>query len=225
MKKYSILATLVLIIFSLSTIDLFGQGKRRAGEEPFPAPASYANVTANESAFIALFEDKNIGTTHIYAPRSGSVSKDYPHQGTVISTAFQRFFPGDIARTMNIKGGEPVALYSIRGGNGELYVIRTTDFNGNHSIGLYALNNESVRKVKDLAHLKCVESGCRQMDSWLQDVDGDTRLDIIQKTTYIKTGKKNNKERTRIYSIQRNGTVKPAKKLNVEAGDYQMEKM
>lgn len=225
MKKIKFLKYIILCLWLANLNQLSAQNDaKQAGEEPYPAPAMYDNVTADEAAFIALFDDKNVGNTHVYVPKKGKKLGDHEPYGSKITNGFKNFLPDDMGRMVHVKGGEPRALYSIRGGNGELYVIQSTDFSGNTTIGLYSLNNESVRKIKDLAYLKCKESGCLQMDSWLQDIDGDTRIDIIQKRAKTKTSNGKVKMKTKTYRIQRDGSLKRDKKLKIEENDYMMEK-
>lgn len=221
MKNLIKYTAFVMALLSVQTA--FSQDKS-TGEEPYPAPAMYDNVTASEANFIALFEDKNVGNTHVYIPKRGKMVGDNEPYGSIISKEFKDFLPTDVQMMVHVEGSEPRALYSIRGGNGELYVIQTTDRMGNQTIGLYALNNESVTKLKDLAYLRCKESGCRQMDSWLQDIDGDTRIDIIQKRAKTKTANGRTKVKTTTYRIQRDGSLKKDKKLAIDEADYIMEK-
>jgi len=214
MKKHKNLKYILSICMILIVGQIFAQNKK-AGEEPYPAPAMYDNLTTEEAAFIALFDDKNIGNTHVYVPRKGEKLGDHEPYGSVISNTYGSFLPSDMQRMVNVKGSEPRALYSIRGGNGELYVIQAQDFSGKQHIGLYALSNEKLTKIQDLASLTCDKSGCKQMDSWLQDIDGDTRIDIIQKVMNQK-GEMN----TKTYRIQRDGSLKMDEKLTIDETDY-----
>ena len=209
----------ILVFLLICTSSVFAQ-KAEYGEEPYPAPAMYNNVSELESAFIALFDDRNVGNLHLYVPNKRTPSEDYPYKGTIITRDYKSLLPSALQIFTEVKGGEPQALGSIRGAQGELYLMRTMDYKGNHTIALYKLQNNGLEKLMELASHQCINDKCTQTDTWIQDIDGDTRFDFIQKT---RKSNRPNKVKTKIYSMQIDGTIKKNKDAEIDVIDYKME--
>ena len=75
-----------------------------------------------------------------------------------------------------------------------------------------------------LAYQDCNNNRCVQLDSWLQDVNGDTRLDIIQKRKVTKKRSGKTVVKPTIYLMGQEGKFHKTKNLGmVNLNDYIME--
>jgi hypothetical protein len=76
-----------------------------------------------------------------------------------------------------------------------------------------------------VSYYDCNPRRCVQQDSWLQDVNGDTRLDIITKKRTIRSNSGRLKIKTYVRLMQEDGTFKKSRKTLVDEKDYQMQKL
>ena len=184
-------------------------------DQPYPAGNQPTNGTM--AAFISIFDDTNVGNLHVYAPTQSEPSMDYFYHGTDITGSFDEMLPRKLKRTLRRKGSKLYATRNIRGVNGEYYILRTTDRRGHPTLDLYELQGTKLVKVMTLANAKCKKSGgCRQLNSWIQDVNGDTRLDIIQKES-------KNPRKVMVYTQNRAGKFVRNNSVDVDGVDYQLE--
>ncbi|MEZ4953050.1 MAG: hypothetical protein R2825_05695 [Saprospiraceae bacterium] len=216
----------LLFILSLliSTIPLFSQDqdKEVVGDEPYPAPVMYHNLSLQEAKLIKQFESKDVSNLHIYA--DVKQDGDYFFKGKPLDADFSEFFSGDLEEQTKIKGQEPQAVFSIRGEAKELYIIRTLGNGSGHEIALYELDNGKLQKYLPLASYQCQDGKCTQLDSWIQDINGDTRLDIIQ---VAKLTGKNGKEKisSKVYLMDQEGHLIKSKNTKIDLDDYPMQSL
>ena len=81
----------------------------------------------------------------------------------------------------------------------------------------------NFRSRKKLAYLKKKGNKIHQLDSWMQDVNGDTRLDLIQKQRVIKPDGSIQKESTKVFLRTSKGKFKRDRKVKLNSKDYIME--
>ncbi|MFK7936694.1 MAG: hypothetical protein AB8G22_24485 [Saprospiraceae bacterium] len=182
-----------------------------------PYPARNQATSEKATAFISVFDDTNVGNLHVYAPAIGEENEEYFYYGTDITGSFTDMLPRKLRRTLLRTDGKLFATKNIRGVGGEYYIIRTSDKQGNPVLDIYELAGTKLAKVMMLANRKCKEAGCRQMDSWIQDVNGDTRLDIIQKR------KKGKSEKLKVFTQNVQGKFMLDNDVQLNPTDYQLE--
>lgn len=147
--------------------------------------AQYATEDQGAIAtFVDLFEISNVGNLHVYAPLDKPAEEDYYFKGERIPRGLYGTFAQNWRNDLPADF-EAFALYAIRNGTEDAYLIRFAGRGTNNMIGLFRIEGEKVVFVKTLANHFCNEQNCWQMDSWIQDVDGDTRLDILQKARML----------------------------------------
>lgn len=196
--------------------------KKNIGDEPYPAPVMYDNVTLDEAKLIGLFENQEVGNMHVY---SHLKQEDrYFYNGTPITPTFSKFFNDEIAYQTNVSGKEPRAVFSIRGEAEELYLIRFVGNDWDNELALFGWNNGKLEKRITIAKYSCENDSCLQIDSWLQDINGDTRLDIVQKAKKA-TKKGKGKSNTTVYLMDQNGVFRKTKYDHIELNDYRMENL
>ncbi len=104
-------------------------------------------------------------------------------------------------------------------------MLRIPDKEMPNQLVLYEMQNDKLAMKQTLAFISCDKKGCEQMDSWLQDIDGDTKLDIIQKTQTTTKGGKVKKAKTHVLSLDKNGLFRKNKKLDIDVYNYRIEKL
>lgn len=185
-------------------------------DQPYPAGNQPLNETT--AAFISVFDDTNVGNLHVFAPMKAQPATDYFFYGTDITGSFDKMLPRRTKRILRRKNAKLYATRNIRGVNGEYYILRTVDKKGNPTLDLYELAGKKLSKIKTLAQTNCKNTAsCNSLDSWIQDVNGDTRLDIIQKE---KVGMKTN---VVVYTQNARGKFVQNDDVEVDSGKYIME--
>ncbi|MBI1228294.1 MAG: hypothetical protein GC192_23875 [Bacteroidetes bacterium] len=196
--------------------------KKQVGAEPYPAPVSYKNISMDQAEFIKLFESKNVGNLHVYPLAKQDKPSEF-FEGKPIDSGFSNLLTGDLAKQSFIRNEEPRALFSIRGNGEELYIIRLPSDVSGGEIALYGWNNGKMDKRQTLATYDCTRNHCVQVDSWIQDVNGDTRLDVVQvKRTTRDNGKKVKIDKT-VYLMDDNGLFKKSKYNELDFANYQVQ--
>jgi hypothetical protein len=183
MTKYTLLLlTLLLLSFAASTQTV----------EPAPSKApdkgdiqvqEYPITNQVRSSALATFtndfELTNVGFMHVYAMANTDPKGTYLMTGEEISSTTRALLPAKyqrMAKTMNAK------LYGaaeIRGVGESLYIVRM-DGDRSDRLEMFAMRDGKIKHLKTIAYRSCEEGACRQLDSFITDVDGDTDLDLIQ---------------------------------------------
>ena len=212
MLRYTWLCCLLLTT-TLLTAQTAPQ--ERDASMPYPAANYYDSEDARD--FSANFNVTDVGNLHVYdAELAEGTSEDYM-QGVAVSPTHYRFLPKKIRRQMS-KGHKVYAVHSIRGEAQEYLLIKHPPVKGSVEYGLYAFDGESLSHLVDLAGHVCKGSNCTQMDSWIRDIDGDTRLDVIQK---VKKGDRPAK--MKVYMQTDRGTFKRDRSRALDPVKYPMQ--
>lgn len=204
------------------TAPLFSQDKEEVGDEPYPAPVMYNNLSLQEAKLIKQFEDKDVSNLHIYA--DVKQDDDYFFKGKPLDANFSEFFNDDLEAQTKIKGQEPQAVFSIRGEARELYLIRSLGNGAGHEVALYELDNGKLQKYLPLASYQCHDGKCTQLDSWIQDINGDTRLDIIQVSKKTDENGKM-KVTSKVFLMDQEGHLIKSKNIKIDLNDYPMQSL
>ncbi|MEL6923169.1 MAG: hypothetical protein AAFO94_03905 [Bacteroidota bacterium] len=142
--------------------------------------------TEKIAAFRAFFNNPNVGNLHVYAPKTETVSTDYYFSGTAIPRGyfdlidpFWRMFYSDDMKAF--------AVYTLKGtvDNNPYYLIRFESPGVRNTLDLFELSEGKLHHKKQLAAYWCMDQGCVQKDSWIQDMDGDTQFDILKKVRMV----------------------------------------
>ncbi len=176
----------------------------------------------SKEMFAGLFEDKNVGSLHLYiqAPPMNSGSEAPYLKGKAIKPAYNSYLPQRVRPWTATKECYPKAIFAIRAnGLRNFYLIEVPQKKANKQLILYKLQKRKLKKVKVLASYDCKDQSCSQLDSWVSDLNGDGRLDLIQKQ-YRKS--KNGKESTQttVYLLNRQGKYKRTQKIKLKKEDY-----
>lgn len=173
------------------------------------------------AAFEANFEVTNVGNLHLFAPTTNQNNSDFTFYGTPIERGLYRLFSANWRDELP-KDFNTYALYKIRYGASDAYLLRFQGAGTQNMIGLFTRKNDQLVFVRTLASYHCSESMCWQMDSWLQDFDGDTRLDILQKARIVQFTLMGAPidEYTQILRQNSDGSFSPTEKFSITLDDY-----
>ena len=175
----------------------------------------------DQAAFIELFDEQEIGNLHVYTlPQPGN---DYFFKGQPIDLAFNPLLNRELSVLTLIKGRKPEAVYRVRGKEEELYIIRMPGEEENYEIALYGWKGDKLEKMKVLSYFECKGNRCVQLESWIQDVDGDTWLDVIQKKKIIKNRGEKVKIKSTVYLMNQDGELQKSNDAAVNFMEYFME--
>lgn len=170
--------------------------------------------------FMEEFTPGKVGNMHVYTYRDNPPA-DYFFDGEPLATSYAEMYPTRLRRQMGT--GKTYAVAMIRGGEGQHFMVRGDLPKDGNVISLYEFRGDKLLEVMPLARMQCRSNGkCRQMDSWIQDVDGDTRLDIIQRTRTLRNGTES-KVKTVVYRQLPDGDYTKNNSLSVDPLDYQFE--
>lgn len=170
--------------------------------------------------FMETFTPGKVGNLHVYTYRTTPLG-NYYFVGKPLAINFAELYPSKLRRQMS--GGKAYAVAMIRGGEGQHFIVRSEVPGDANRIGLYEFRGDKLVEVMPLAMVSCQSSGkCRQMDSWIQDVDGDTRLDIIQRTRTLRNGQES-KVKTVVYRQLPDGDYTKKNALEIDPLDYQFK--
>ena len=176
-----------------------------------------------ETAFMNAFQPSNVGNMHVYAYSGAQPDAEYFFAGETLGTEMRTLFSNRTKRTIGTNPSYAVA--KIRGGAAQYYLLRYQNKRGNPTLGLFDLRDGTVDPLLTLASADCRKgTSCQQTDSWIQDVDGDTRLDVIQKMGTVRDGEVR-RERMRVYQQREDGSFRRNRSLEreVDGTTYQME--
>jgi len=172
-KFITAFATLLLLstLAFAQTNPTIKSGPDRAGDPYLSSPAL--------QEFVAGFPETNVGFLHVYADPSVDPLETYLMRGEEASNTLKALLPvkfQSMAETMN------ATLYgaaAIRGDNENMFILRMDGRNSDR-LELFAIRNNKVIHMKTLAYRICDSAKCEQLDSYITDIDGDTKLDLVQ---------------------------------------------
>ncbi|WP_020539206.1 hypothetical protein [Lewinella cohaerens] len=188
---------------------------------------SISNLAAqndNASAWVAFeknFEIANVGNLHLFAPTKTQNDPDFTFYGTPVERGLYRLFSANWRDELP-SDFKTYALYKIRYGATDAYLLRFHGPGTQNMIGLFTKKKDQLVFVRNLANYYCSESMCWQMDSWLQDFDGDTRLDILQKARVVQFTLMGAPvdEYTQVLRQNEDGTFSPTEQFSIALKNY-----
>ena len=189
-------------------------------------PTNSDFIVANDmETFIDLFENQNVGNLHCYSRLPNVDNSNYFFQGQIIAPKFEKHLSSTIKRKIKQTNNSPFATGAIRGKNldNDFYILRVPKPNNTDLLILTKVHNNKLTSKKELAYFRKKKKKYHQMDSWLQDLNGDTKLDLIQKKRIMTKEGKILNEKTTVYLQKPNGKFKKSKNTNIEKSDYKMQ--
>ncbi len=190
----------------------------------FALSQDLATVSADEGLanFINQFELSNVGNLHIYAKPESQPVADYYLHGKVLGDGFGTYLtPGLWKDTRS--GTRVNAVFAIKYNDDQnnLFIINEHKKGKINKLGLYRLNGQQLEMVQPLAYLKKTTSGAhKQMDTWIQDVDGDTLLDLIQRKRTTSENGVSDEVITKVLLQQPDGSFQVSNDTGVNSADY-----
>jgi hypothetical protein len=159
---------------------------------------------------------------HFYLP-TGEMDYDYFFKGTELPRGLFGIFDGAWRDDMP-EDFKAFAVYAIRGEGKPYYILRFSGEQIDPFIALFEIKGNKLKYKSTLATYWCGESYCLQKDSWMQDFDGDVRLDILTKVKMTDDRRKNQviEEYYTIMQQTENGALISNSQMDVDVNDYFM---
>ena len=186
----------LLFLALLLTAALPAQSPVDVGAEGMETTA--LTDTEEAAAFIAGFEDSNVGFLHIYLDPAADPLETYFMRGREMGEEAMALLPGRFSRDAVQDGSKMYSAIAIKGIDEQLYLTRL-DGPRRDQVDMFAVRDGKVVHVKTLAVLDCAGDECMQMDSYITDVDLDTRFDLIQIARRRVDGRGATDERRTVY--------------------------
>lgn len=185
-------------------------------------PANNQADSRIEAAFAAYFEEENVSNTHVYLPPA-EVSYDYYLKGTKLPRGLFGLFD-EAWRNDMPEDFKAFAVFAMRGEGKPYYLLRFSGEEIDPSIELFEMVDQRLHHLATLATYWCDDDYCLQKDSWLQDFDGNVRIDILSKVKMTDERRKR-KVVDEYYLIHRqlkDGRFVTDSQMEVDVNDYFM---
>lgn len=217
------LRSLLLFFFSmLFIISLSAQIPDRAIDTN-QYPANNTPDSKREAIFSTYFEETNVGNLHVFAPEEKAVAPDHYFKGRELPRGLFGIFEPKWRESMP-EDFKAYAVYSLRGEGKPYYLLRFSGAETDRMIGLFEMVGDQLHHKLTLASYWCVGDYCLQKDSWLQDFDGDVRLDVLTKVR-MTDNRRNEQVVDEYYAISKqlkDGSFSRKHDLQVQVNDYFM---
>lgn len=206
----------IILLFAINNIN---------AQDRFESTTIDLIIIDDKETFTDLFEEQNVGNLHCYSRLTNQNSSTYFFEGKIIAPKFEQHLDWTIKEKMNQMKESAFAVGAVRGKNldNELYILRIPQTNKTDLLILTKNDNNKLTMKKELAYFRKKGKKLYQMDSWMQDINGDTRLDLIQKKRTITANGKVMNKKTVVYLQKQNGKFKRTKNSIIEIGDYKMQ--
>lgn len=174
-----------------------------------------------------FFENRNVGNLHLYANNEDSAGLDYYFKGERIPRGYLDLIDPEW-RNDHSQSLKAFAFATIRGPEEDApyYIIRFEGEGIRNMIGLFRTGPSYLEFAQSLAMYWCELGHCVQQDSWIIDLDGDTRFDIIKKMRIFSRDSSSQplrEEYQMIYTQVEEGDFLPTTNIPVEIEDYMMQ--
>ncbi|MFK8007564.1 MAG: hypothetical protein AB8H03_14390 [Saprospiraceae bacterium] len=219
-----------ILIFILSFFFIFSLSAQTSMKENLALVEKTSNQTVAKiklndlDYFKNQFARWNVGNLHIYSQAKNSTNQDYYFKGEKVDPIFQQYLPKNLKKKVIEEGKEPHHVALVRAQKlKNNYILRINDGKNNNTLVMYGLKKDQLRAKKTLAYFYRKGNRTFQMDSWIQDLNGDTRLDLIQKKQIKVVNGNILKEQTKVFLQKKNGKFKHSRKTKIETSDYKMQ--
>lgn len=217
--KYSYSYLLFLLFFIPTTI--FSQTNGSSTDSPYPI--NNRPSSEKTAAFIALFDDTNVGNLHVYTSKMSNPKEDYFYMGQEMDTYYTAMLPKKWRKKTRGKAAKAYAVKNIAGAEREYYIIRFLDKKERNHLALFELQQESLIHKMTLAQAWCKGPRCYQKDTWIQDVDGDTLVDLIVKTRRERNSLTS--DEIEVYQQTKAGNFVKNETWNIDSTKYPLEEL
>lgn len=197
--------------------------------DPATYPIQQSPETEQTRDMARQFEETNVGNLHVFATlaEADEVDHQYYFKGRPLAESFHSLLPRKWYRQLSRDRMDAYAVYQIRGEGEAYFIIRFDSPRHGQQIELFDLENGRLVHKMNLAGIDCNRNICRQTDSWVIDIDGDTRLDIIQKSRRYRPGTAEDqeivREKTTIYAQRQDGSFDATDNLRAPISTFVMK--
>jgi hypothetical protein len=168
---------LITFLFALTSLVVVAQTPVDVGGEGMQTPVTEKNTGAD--LWATQFDENNVGFLHVYVDPALDPLETYLFKGQELSQAAIDMMPARLRTQANAEGTEVYATMAIKGISENLYLTRMAGKEG-QQIDMFAIRDGRIRHLKTLALRKCSGGTCEQLDSYITDLDLDTRFDLVQ---------------------------------------------
>jgi len=213
-----------LILFSFLFINI---GWSQDPEKRFSDPTPDVDPIGSLEDFVALFEVWDLGNLHVYAKPRDMLEYDYYFKGKPVNQASRTYLPLEVKRATIGTDEQVYAIGEISGvGRNDLYIIRIEEAKEPNRIMLTRLVKAGkLEKIATIAYFKRKENGYEQLDTWIQDVNGDGLPDMIRKTRTLDAQGKEMDVETQVLLQLRDGTYQITSDVEIQPADYKFEEI
>lgn len=224
-NKINLYNIILFLAMLLGTNPLIGQIASKNSQKK-DRDTIQSSITLDDfDSFKNLFEVWNVGNLHVFANMPNNDKVEYYFEGKVIDDKFKKYLPIEVQRAMVFNEQTYYAIGIIRGANNEnFYLVRENSPQTPNQLVLYKSVNNQLQAKKVIAYFKTKNNKKYfQLDTWIQDLNGDTYLDLIQRYRKITKSGKIMKVKTKVFLLSPNGSFNTSKEYEIEEGDYQFQ--
>ena len=148
-----------------------------------PTNKIYGSENPMQAAFRTVFEVKNVGNLHVYINPTSTEGEDGFFKGELINRGVYGLFDSEW-RDLLPEDFQAYAVYDLKDNNQPLYLMRIDGKEVPEEISLFTMDDGALKRIAVLAKTWCEDNRCYQRESWIQDFNGDTELDILIKVKW-----------------------------------------
>ena len=214
--------------YTILTVFLFAAtGTAQEPEKRYKDPTPDVDPIGSLEDFVDLFEVWDLGNLHVYAKPKDMLEYDYYFKGKAVNQASRKYLPTEVKHATIGSDEQVYAIGEITGiGRNDLYIIRIEEAEQPTRIMLTRLVEEGrLEKVATIAYFKPLEKGYEQLDTWIQDVDGDGLPDMIRKTRMLDAQGQETQVETQVWLQLNDGTYQLSEDVKIQPADYIFEEI
>lgn len=206
-----------LLLVSLLTLNfLFAQTpveSRTSSSSKYAANQSIGNEKA--AALDAVFDEMPVSMLKVHAMSASQESGEYLIEGRKIAGDYLDLFPAKYRRFGRRTDTDVYAGAAVPTAGDVMYIVRFVR-GDEEKIELFKLVGETMRHQQTLAMYSCRNGNCKEVISYLTDIDMDGVPDIAR--LYRQMDKNNNlrKSGRQIFIMNDNGKYKRAKNYDLD---------
>ena len=206
--KTSALFIFIFSFFTLLNVSAQVINERVSSPKEYAANSQFSSPQAAQ--LDATFKEQTTGFLHFYIDPKVATNDQYLFKGNLIGGELLDLFTGKYHRYAVMEDTKVYAASAIKGADENLYVVRFVT-PGDQRLELFDLINGEMKHIKTLAARKCKMSGCRQLDSYITDIDRDGRPDLVQMSRRIDKNNTSRNEKMKTYKMLPSGELKKMK--------------
>lgn len=211
----------IITFFLFTTIGLAQNPEKRLKD-----PTPDVDPIGSLEDFIAMFKVWDLGNLHVYAKPQDVLEFDYFFKGQPVNKASRKYLPLETRRTTRGTNDQVYAIGEISGvSRNKLYIIRVNDADQANRLLFTRLEDGKLKIIDTLAYFKKTENGYEQLDTWLQDINGDMLPDMIRKTRILNVQGQEQIAETEVWLQLKDGTFHISHDVAIQPADYQFEEI